>query len=185
MKERGLLLTPDNRQLSRDGRMTRFRRVIKPQPDTSLWKPEYINKPKEWRRMVQLGPVHHGYDPNIWCLHDVGDSPSSVPYTTRKPRHQVGDHLYMLEPYKICPVSTIYRQHVIGRYTDNGDVFDVCLSPQEWERFNDRKKPYANTSSMFMYKSLARTWFEVTAVRCEQEDGVWYWVYEYKLIERE
>ncbi len=169
MKTHRLILTKPNRQRSRDGVKTMTRRVVKPQPDTSLWKPEYINKPKEWRRMVQLGPVHRGYNPNIWCLHDVGGSASAVPYTTRKPRYQVGDHLGMLEPYQMkwFAVKRGYDE-LVAVYLDDNVVEEANLTPAEAEKWKARKKPYARTSARFMYGSLTRTRFVVTGVGCER-----------------
>jgi len=74
------------------------RRPMKPQPDTSHWKPQAINKPKEWRKQAYLGPQHMSYDLNMWCLFNVGDSYGAVPYTGRKPPYSPGEVVYMQEP---------------------------------------------------------------------------------------
>ncbi len=99
--DRPFSLVKNQRALAVAGLQTQHRTPMKPQPDTTHWKPEAFNKPKEWRPMVRLGPVHHGYDSQLWCLHNVGDSAGAVPYTCAKPPVQVGDRLYLQEPYQI------------------------------------------------------------------------------------
>lgn len=83
---------------------------------------------------------------------------------------QVGDRRYLQEPYQI-EMSHNETWEIDGLYED--DVhFSVALTQKEWYKFNARKFPYRKTSGRFMYKSLARHWFEVTGVRAEQVQDI-------------
>ncbi len=157
--------------------LTSVARVIKPQPDTSKWKPEYINKPKEWRRMVQLGPVHHGYDPDIWVLHDVGDSASDVGYTSRKAPYAVGDIVYVKEPISIG---------FGGCGKELGTQFRYINNPEDEMRTVHVSYPYSHSyrSARNMPRYAARYFYEITGVSVEQRDGNWYWLYKLKGIEK-
>lgn len=163
MKERGLLLTKDNRQLSRDGDKTATRRVIVPQPPATWTKVECHTE----LFSDGMGVFFEGYNE---CGERYWWPGNHEPHTANPchihPRYAVGDHLYMLEPYEIYAV---YDKHsVYVRYPDNGSCNIIELTDLERARFDARKKPNAPTSSMFMYKSLARTWFEVTGVKVER-----------------
>ena len=59
-----------------------------------------------------------------------------------------------------------------GYYADDREVFDIELRWEEYDKWSNRKKPYMKTSARFMYKSLARHWFEVTKVRCEHVQDI-------------
>lgn len=88
------------------GRKTQTRRVMNPQIDTSHWKKEALSKPKEWRKMIQLGPVHHGYDENTWCLFNISDKASAVPYTSRKCPYVIGGYLWVRETWQAVHFDT-------------------------------------------------------------------------------
>lgn len=156
MKERGLLLTKDNRQRSRDGDKTATRRVIVPQPVFQKHDPLGMREDNAWRWR------HYAWKD--------GQSPNVLENMIRDARFAVGDRLYMLEPYRV--LNKPQGNMVHGYYCDDNIIFDVELQWPELERFLDRKKPYAKTSSMFMYKSLARTWFEVTGVKVERVQDI-------------
>lgn len=89
-----------------------------------------------------------------------------------KPRYQVGDELWVQEPYQIrCSTKEddIYYGKLWGKYLDDMQVFDVVqLEEKEWIRFCARKKPYMKTSARFMYRSLARKWVLVKRVWVER-----------------
>jgi len=74
---------------------------MNPQPDTSHWNPEYVDTPKEWRKEICLGPGHRTYDPDMWCLFNVGDPKNAVPYTCRKPNYLPGEIVYIKETWAV------------------------------------------------------------------------------------
>lgn len=80
-------------------------------------------------------------------------------------RYQVGDKLWLQEPYQI---NRYIWPDVVGKYSDSGESFSVQLTYEEYEQWKDRKCPFGKTAGRFIYKSLARHWFEVTDVRAEQ-----------------
>ena len=163
MKERGLILTKENRLASVEGRKTQTRRVIKPQPEYQdgyryWWKGDW-----DTRGGPRAGVCTHGTPGNgeaTWPLEEIAEH---APY-------QIGDHLYMLEPYQII-LNASYLD-VCGNYQDDGGKFSKVLSVEEFKKWSNRKKPHMKTSSRFMYKSLARYWFEVTQVRCERVQDI-------------
>ena len=94
---------------------------------------------------------------------------------------QINTHLYMKEPYQI--LRTWYkRQLVEGVYLNDDPTqvdkpFDsdgkgILFSDEEWKKLLNRKWPHRKTSARFMYKSLARHWFEVEKVRCERVQDI-------------
>lgn len=153
----------------REGRKTQTRIPIRPQPDTAHWKPEYINKPKEWRPMIQLGPVHHGYSPDLWCLHDVSSPTNSVGYTSRKAPSQVGDILYVKETWWAVEVDEIGIQYCVFddefREDEHGGKVPNPPELRILERQNWR---YGRHPNIHMPKWAARIFLEVTEVRCER-----------------
>lgn len=158
MKELPVLFTADNRAKVRRGDKTQTRRVIVPQPISTEMCPVII-----------VGDV---YSPSGYSWHS--DMYGNV---YLKARYAVGDHLWMLEPYQI--LRTWYNKKAVeGVYLDgdptqpddpfSADGKAILFSDKEWERYSKRKWPHRKTSSRFMYKSLARTWVEVTDVRRER-----------------
>ena len=139
MKERGLLLSKDLRDKSRSGEKTQTRRLAKLcEKDYSTWGDEAI------AAVIR----HH------------------APY-------QVGDHLYLQEPYQIlrghiANAISNGKHGFIGTYLDDDSLLDGVVTGPEMNKWLGRKCPHMKTSSRFMYKSLARTWFEVTDVSVER-----------------
>jgi len=80
-----------------EGRKSRTWRLMKKQPDTTNWKPEYLNMPKEWRKQMCLGPGHD-CDPAMWCLFNVGDKANAIPYTGRKSPYLPGEIVFVAAP---------------------------------------------------------------------------------------
>lgn len=155
-KERGLVLAPNLRAKSRIGEKTNTRRL------NGLAK--FNKNPGEW---IYSGPNCDG-DHLFVEKQGVGCSGCITGYThIAKPQCQVGDHLYLQEPYQI--LNCLQAKHKLhGRYIDTDETFWVEVSEHEWDLWMKRKKPYRKTSSRFMYMGLARTWFEVTDVRVER-----------------
>lgn len=164
---KALLTEADQVKVVLAGLKTQTRRPLNPQPDTTHWKPEFINKPKEWRKMVQLGPVHHGYDPDLWVLHDIDSPYGCVGYTSRKLKHKVGDILYVKEklirwsesmdidyPYYAADETPIKPDR---RFID---LYEGLRQPWCWK--GNTRQPY------HMPKWAGRIFLEVTAVRIER-----------------
>lgn len=151
MSERGILFTKENRQKARDGVKTQTRRIAK--------------LPKVWHKgKASFENNPHGSEEFIIC----GDCGTRTMYC---PYGRVGDLLYQLEPYQISQPSK-YTKMFCGKYLDDNQPFAVSSTPEEWKKFQARKKPYARTSSRFMYKSLARTWYEITDIRVERAQEI-------------
>ena len=175
MKERPLLLTPPEAKLGH--KLTEVVRVMKVQPDLSKLKPGYADKPKEWRRMIQLGPVHHGYDADAWVLHDVGDKASAVGYCDRTPPLAVGDVCWGRETLQISNYP-----HESFSYVASGEVrYPESVEEREWFWLQTHGNKVSSTT---MPKWAARFWWTVTAVSVRLVDEKWCWVYTIKEIER-
>lgn len=86
---------------------------------------------------------------------------------TWKPRYPGGTKLWLQEPYQI-QTKQVGAHWVLVKYLDDEDFVEVELMAKERELWKARKSPYRRTSGRFMYKSLARHWFEVTGVKAEQ-----------------
>ena len=104
-----------------DGRKTVMRRLMKRQPDTSMWKPESLNTPKEWRRQACLGPGHHT-EPDMWCLFNVGDAAGAVPYTGRKSPYRPGETVYVKEAWGAIDLESGYALRYQPQSKDGVEV---------------------------------------------------------------
>ncbi len=148
MKERGILFTKENRCKVINGSKTQTRRVITPQPEKGH---------------------HAGLKCTVWYYKGLQIRPyKENPFEMWYPfaPYQVGDRLYMLEPYQILRhYPGDYK--IVGVYLDDKAEFSLNLCTSEYRKFDARKRPHMRTSSRFMYKSLARYWFEVTAIRVQ------------------
>ena len=123
---------------------TNSRRIMRPQPPTSLSR------------------IEGTY---IWTY------TCSDPGEEWKPPHQPGDIVYVAEGYQIDSdfgYLINYERTVAGIYTADRATFLHQLTPHEWKLFSNRKKPHAKTSGRFMYASLARTWLEILGVKAER-----------------
>lgn len=163
MKERGVLFTGEKRGKVRSGARygagltTQTRRVTTPPFTDSKMCPAMI---------VRDAASPSGYS---WQSDMYGT-------VYAKPRYQVGDHLYMKEPYRVYDgyvVEPNDSKELTVTYLDDDQYCDkISVTSEEWVKWNARKNPCLNTSSMFMYKSLARTWLEVTEVRVERVQDI-------------
>lgn len=169
MKQTGVLMKPELALATREGRKTMTRRIVKPQP----WKeneykgsPEGIEKAfyredqKEWWFVPK--DVKE-YDPSPYSLM-VAKCPYGVP----------GDQIYVKEPFRvqypgrdIRPDETTEGYWLVVEFKD-GLVKKLQVPYEDWERWRNWKDRHAWKSPFFMFKSLARTWMEITAVRAER-----------------
>ena len=134
------------------------RRVIVPQPSGGI-----------------DGCYHRPDGKYVWLVcggdqrssNDAGGPGVGVGLPFCSPYAPVGTRLYLLEPYHIvwgCKQDRIVR----GWYQRDYQPFSVTLTEREYDLWTARKKPYMRTSGRFMYRSLARHWFEVKSVRAER-----------------
>lgn len=143
MKETGILFTPDNHRLILSGNKTQTRRVITPQPPLD----------GSWR------PKAHSVFPNLWLgyspsglmRNDVG--PDSEHCEWKCPYGSVGDRLYVKEGVIThCSIPQLF-----------GYYMDGCRATEPW---------MTRRTAMFMPKSMARTWLEITEVRVERVQDI-------------
>lgn len=98
-------------------------------------------------------------------------------WTEVTPYGQAGDRLAHLEPYKIFRprFAPTLSAGLRGNYLDDDKEFCVIpfkLTKAEWDKWTKRKRPYAKTSSRYMYNSLIRYWYEITGVRVERVQDI-------------
>lgn len=146
-------MTRENRLKARSEVKTQTRRVIK-------------NMPEKWHRGYRgLGNDPNGNEEFI-IYGDCGTKTMYAPYS-------VGDIVYVPEPYEV--VSSIATDlYIEGIYLDDRvkGYFDVNLTEREWKLWVNRKKPYAPTQARFMYKSLARDFYEILRVWVERTQDI-------------
>ena len=169
MKERGLILTKENRLASIEGRKTQTRRIIVPQP-------EYTPPPKEY--------AHHT-DEEYWgwswkknkkdrfsgVLKSQMISDKGLLYHDRPP-YQVGDHLYCREKWFACEVDDIGVQYCV--FED--EIVGGIPCPLELRYIGiggiDKIYQWGWHPSIHMRKEFVRYWFEVTKVRVERVQDI-------------
>ncbi len=148
MRELPFSLHKEQRANAILGLQTQHRKPMKPQP---------LGKPNEIKLYGSIPKWRARYGRQI----------ATGPDYEFKSRYQVGDKLWLQEPYQI-EMSHDETHEVQGLYADDDINFMAALTSQEWLNFYARKFPYRGTSGRFMYKSLARHWFEVEGVRAER-----------------
>jgi len=151
MKEHGILMTPGNTTAIDEGRKGMTRRL------TGL--AEINKEPDRW---TIIGSLSGGSS----CETVVFEDDHCERRTVRAP-YAVGDRLYIKEPYQITE-GDLDTYRVWGKYQRDYKDFSVGLTVDEFTRWFKRKNRFGRTSGMFMYKSLARKWLKVTAVRVER-----------------
>jgi hypothetical protein len=163
-----MVYTKQNVLAFHDNRKFQTRRIINPQPEYEESQNMYWWK-GDWdtRGGPRAGVCTHGSPGNgepTWTLKEIAEHG----------RYQVGDTCYVAEGYKLeCLALTHHLQtgnittRVFGNYLADDQEFEIVLSEKESALVNARKFPYRATSGRFMYKSLARIFFEITEVRVE------------------
>ena len=87
-----------------------------------------------------------------------------------KSSYQVGDIVGIREPYRIYSCGKDGTAKV--EYLDDLTLSLIELSGSEYDQWQKRKYPYRNSSSLFMYKSLARKFYEIVEVRVERVQDI-------------
>jgi hypothetical protein len=171
---KGLSLSLDMARAWHAGRKTVTRRLMRPQPDTKNWKPETMFKQKEWRKQSCLGPGHRTFDPDVWCLFNVGDPANAVALTGREPPYRPGEIVYIQEPFvciagghfpgfilaphtMIVYQANMSEQYLIDEPPDNIPVYDA-----------DEPETWIWQSPVTMLKKFSRSQARIVDVRVER-----------------
>lgn len=125
------------------------------------------------RRVIVPQPtwfVHEDIGGHVeWGKYQFDDYFDLVPYA----RYQVGDELWMQEPYQIentCFDSGGRLKRIT--YLDDGRITEKYMPIKELEKWAKRKFPFRTTSARFMYRSLARKWVLVKRVWVERVQDI-------------
>lgn len=157
-----ILFTRENREKTRTGAKTQTRRVATDNLPVRALFDEYEDC--DWRETTDErgNPVPKAFGNEMWWeeVNERGE-PTERYFIWNAP-YRVGEVRYLCEPYQI--IGGAHRR-VSGTYLDDGKSFDVVLTPAEWAKWQARKQPYGPTQARFMYKSLARTFVEITDLR--------------------
>lgn len=150
MKERPILMTPENAQKCHDGTKTQTRRIVKPQPPEDVGK---ILGPEMYApvKADKFGEEYPGEDV-FGVYSDDGEWGAVFPYG------QVGDRLWVREawaPCHECPCE-IYK----GQGVKNCPGCDDSTSGLKW------------TPSIHMPRWACRTVLEITEVRVERVQDI-------------
>lgn len=151
--DRPLSLTKELRPLAVAGLLTQIRTPIKPQPEADV-NGAYFDK-----------------DTQLWYW-QLYDSPSAADLCIGRCPWQVGDRLYLQEPYEIIATGRFHWMQ--GIHLDDNVPFAVYLTDKEWEQWVCRTyfKENREIRARWMYKSLTRHWFEVTGVGAERVQDI-------------
>jgi hypothetical protein len=143
------------------GEMTRFREIIKPQPDADLQVPEegFVNFDGEYcsgRQRVLRQTVECRYDDNGRTYpHYSEDIDIDVIVFPVKPRYKVGETVYLKERYIVFEDEYGNPSEVIYKYR---------------ELFESNKLTWQN--KLFMPAKYARYFIKITSVRCERLQAI-------------
>jgi hypothetical protein len=161
MKEKPILMTAENYRKCLDGTKTQTRRVIVPQPDKFFV--------LEKRRHCEIAAkIKDGVI--VWTPYGgAEEQPMPMKEIQKHAPYPVGTRLWVKEPFRIGTDNPCEKL-VCGKYTNGfGDcAINRCLTNTEWDKYLKWKEPYKGKSALFMFKSLARLWLEITAVRVER-----------------
>lgn len=147
MKQRGILFKPEMILAILENRKTMTRRIIKPRIGDGRFD------------VVRNG---HGELCDIQAL-DENDNHVGTVYC---PYGEVGDVLYVKEGFEIFGWDKETR-NVTFTYSDQ--VYnEAILTEDEWRKFNCWKNRSGSKSPLFMFKSLARIFLEITDIKVER-----------------
>lgn len=149
MAERPILFKTPMVKATLEGRKTQTRR-------TKNLERINENNPNGWR----LNP-HVPFDPEFgWTFDSQFDEDGNASSGLAiKPPYAVGDHLWVKETFALSP----FRDLCFGDYGDDGVIYKANDPQGLWAAVDGKW-----TASIFMPKSAARIWLEVTGVRVER-----------------
>lgn len=150
MREKPILFTSDMVKAYDEDRKTCTRRIIKPQP-------------------IGFQIVNGKFTDYNRPLKTTKDFKANI----IKPPYKKGDHFYIKQNFWLT-FKDRYKKTVYGIREDDSRIHDVKLTDREWAKFIKWKQPYAKKSKLFMFKSLAYKWAEVTNVRVERLQDINY-----------
>ena len=145
MKERPILMTPENAQKCFDGVKTQTRRIIKPQPS------DRAILPREWSDVMRLRKDKDIYGTDGLTLGNVPMADGSWG-VVRCHFGTIGDRLYVKEGLEESPCG--------NRVQYRRDRAVIPGHSWHWER--------STLSPMHMPKWAARLWLEIVEVRVER-----------------
>ena len=148
-------MTKENRKLCRTGAKTQMRRPIK-------W-------PLKGGSPNPIVRIDKGISAGSYIVFDGNG------YNTIFSRYQVGETVYIPEPYQIVrgfEGNEIGPTGFIGVYLDDFSRFDKAITQAEWGKWMKRKYPSRDTQARFMYKSLARDFYKIKRVWVEQVQDI-------------
>lgn len=154
MKSTGILMRPELVVATRKGIKTQTRRIAK-LSDGSLVNDEDVPAHGECDGLAIPAPDY------------VMDFAKTFPRWKRRdcPYGSPGDELYIKEPFRVLHRNGGTKVYV--RYSDAlGRT--VELTEEEYAKFEKWKNPFGGKSSLFMFKSMARTRLEITGIRVER-----------------
>lgn len=160
-RQHPILFAPDLAQKVHLGLKTETRRLVKPQPPAD----------QPW----QAGFDDSGHGWFFTGLDNEGDCDDQWPEADKglKSPYQPGDLLYVRESFRVVAWAfsnglTNPRVYLKGSYQAEGAPFELPLTVGESRRFMRWKRKLGGHPSMFMFKSLARTWISPYAVSVER-----------------
>jgi hypothetical protein len=144
-----------------EGRKTKTRRIIKPQP---LLHNDVIKLP------IGLDAYAIEMKKQKWSKKGYTQIYINGPLSGMlgpKCRYQPGDILWVKETFTVVDYFLERRSLYIQCEGENADR--LCkLTSKELDKFEMWKRKLGRKSSLFMFKSLSRIWLEVTDVRAER-----------------
>ena len=156
MKQTGILMRPELAERTRKGTKTMTRRVLKVQPGFA------VAVPHTERWVLENGYYHryvttprHG---------EVGAEYFKCPYGVP------GDQLYVKEPFQI---ERFHEWPPTGQMAfevnfKDGQKLILPCEEREYQLWSKWKDRFGWKSPFFMFKSVARTWMEITAVGAQR-----------------
>lgn len=157
---KSIIFTGDNPAKVRDGSKTQTRRVVKPQPPNNTGEILYDFFAEHWVAMDNYVDRQ--------CRNRILEPINS--------RYTVGDVCYVKEEvyYRSDDGITAYRDGNIKTHETaliGSRVTDGVKVDDDWPN-NYRDFGFAKYSPMFMPKHCARTFIEITGVRCERVNSI-------------
>jgi len=160
-KERPILFSGAMVRAILDGRKTQTRRILKPQPDMSLIRPEYQD-PNLWEFRKRFMFYEDGWSGHEHAFIRRGD-PSDMPvWQHRSPYGESGDRLWVRESFWGCDAPGYGDQPCV--------VYDYEWHGKEYHPAEIRPwaRKFGRIPSIHMPRDCSRITLEITGVRVER-----------------